>query len=115
MTNTATHRSGRALPASTVSLQTRTPSDRLGTKNWDIKAGAGLPGGGVVKNPPAKAGRNDTASIPELDDPLEEEMATHSSVLAWEIPRIEPEEIPHDRGQGSQRAVHDCTHKYTHT
>ena len=57
---------------------------------------------------------NDVGSIPELDDPLEEEMATHSSVLAWEIPRIEPEEIPHDRRQGSQRAGHDCTHKYTH-
>ena len=23
------------------------------------------------------------------EDPLEEEMATHSSILAWEIPRIE--------------------------
>ena len=29
--------------------------------------------------------------VPSLDqeDPLEEEMATHSSVLAWEIPRTE--------------------------
>ena len=24
-----------------------------------------------------------------LEDPLEKEMATHSSVLAWEIPRTE--------------------------
>ena len=24
------------------------------------------------------------------DDPLEKEMATHSSILAWEIPQTEP-------------------------
>ena len=28
-------------------------------------------------------------SIPEVEDPLEEEMATHSSILAWRIPRTE--------------------------
>ena len=28
----------------------------------------------------------ETSSIPELEDPLEKEMATHSSILAWEIP-----------------------------
>ena len=27
--------------------------------------------------------------IPELEDPLEKEMATHSSILAWRIPRTE--------------------------
>ena len=37
-----------------------------------------------VKNPPADAG--DTGSIPGLGDPLEEGMATHSSILAWRIP-----------------------------
>ena len=31
----------------------------------------------------------DTGSVPGLEDPLEEEMATHSSVLAWEIPWTE--------------------------
>ena len=43
----------------------------------------------VVKNPPASAG--DLGSIPGLrkEDPLEEEMAPHSSVLAWEIPWTE--------------------------
>jgi len=40
-------------------------------------------GGSVVKNPPANAG--DSGSIPGLEDPLEKEMATHSSILAWEI------------------------------
>ena len=41
----------------------------------------------MVKNPPAKAG--DVGSIPGSEDPLEENMATHSSVLAWEIPWTE--------------------------
>ena len=44
----------------------------------------------VVKNPPASAGdiRN-MESIPGLEDPLEEAMSTHSSILAWRIPRTE--------------------------
>ena len=44
----------------------------------------GFLGGSVVKNPLANAG--DTGSIPGGEDPQEEEMATHSSFLAWEIP-----------------------------
>ena len=41
----------------------------------------------MIKNLPANAG--DTGgvdSIPGQEDPLEKEMATHSSILAWEIP-----------------------------
>ena len=38
--------------------------------------------GAVVKNPPANAG--DTRDVGQ-EDPLENEMATHSSTLAWEI------------------------------
>ena len=41
-------------------------------------------GGSVVKNPPARAG--DLDSIPGSGRPLEKEMATPSSILAWEIP-----------------------------
>ena len=37
----------------------------------------------VVKNLPASAGDiGDTGSIPGSEDPLEEEMPTHSSILA---------------------------------
>ena len=43
-------------------------------------------GGSVVKNPPANAG--DTGSVPGSEDSLEE-MVTHSSILAWEIPWTE--------------------------
>ena len=49
-----------------------------------------FPGGSVVKNLPANEG--DTALIPGGgggEDPLEQEMATLSSILAWEIPWIE--------------------------
>jgi len=44
----------------------------------------GLPGGSAVKNPPANA--RDKGSIPGQEDPLEKEMATNSSILAWESP-----------------------------
>ena len=41
----------------------------------------------MVKNPPALQ----ETQLPSLgqEDPLEKEMATHSSVLAWEIPWTE--------------------------
>ena len=41
----------------------------------------------MVKNPYANAGDRD--SIPEWEDPLEKEMETHSSILAWKIPWTE--------------------------
>ena len=47
----------------------------------------GFPGGSLVKNLPVNAGdARDAASIPGWRDPLEEEMATHSSILAWKVP-----------------------------
>ena len=47
----------------------------------------GFPGGSVVKNLPINAG--DLGLIPGLGRSPGEEMATHSSVLAWEIPWTE--------------------------
>ena len=46
----------------------------------------------VVNNPHANAGDiRDPGSIPGLEDSLEKEMATHSSILAWRIPwTVEP-------------------------
>ena len=44
----------------------------------------------VVKNLPANAGDiRHTGLIPGQEDPLEKDMATHSSILAWRIPRTE--------------------------
>ena len=47
----------------------------------------GFPGGSAVKNPPAMQ----EAQIRFLgwEDPLEKQMATHSSILVWEIPWTE--------------------------
>ena len=43
----------------------------------------GFPGGSAIKNPPAMW-ETQVRSL-GWEDPLEEEMATHSSVLAWRI------------------------------
>ena len=47
----------------------------------------GFPSGSMVKNLPDNAGdTRDTVSIFVWKDSLEKEMATHSSILVWEIP-----------------------------
>ena len=45
----------------------------------------------MVKNPPANAGDSGDIQLQSLgqEDPLEEEMATHSSILVWRIPWAE--------------------------
>ena len=47
----------------------------------------GFPGGSLEKNPPS----NQVTQVQSLgfEDPLEKEMATHSNILAWEIPWTE--------------------------
>ena len=44
-------------------------------------------GNAVVKNPPANSG--DSGSILGQEDLMEKEMATHFSILGWEIPWTE--------------------------
>ena len=50
----------------------------------------GFPGGSVLKNLPATQESQET-QVRSLgwEDPLEEEVATHSSILAWKIPWME--------------------------
>ena len=65
-----------------------------------------IPGGSVVKNLPAMK-EMQKMKIQSLgqEDPLEEGMATHSSILAWRIPWTEePGEV---QSIGSQRVGHD--------
>ena len=50
-------------------------------------AAASFPGNSVVKNLPANT--EDSGLTLVLEDDLEEEMATHSSILAWQIPWTE--------------------------
>ena len=48
-----------------------------------FKSKRGFPGGSVVKNPPANARRSRMQARSMVQEaPLEEEMATHSSILA---------------------------------
>ena len=50
----------------------------------------GCPGGSVANNPPANAGdAREPGSIPGLGRSPGGGMATHSSILAWEIPWTE--------------------------
>ena len=66
----------------------------------------GFPGGIVLKNPPANAGNARVAGlIPGLEDPLEEKMATYSTILSWKIPWIE--EPGGLQSMGLQRVRHD--------
>ena len=60
----------------------------------------------MVKKPPENVGDiRDTGSIPGWEDPLDEGMATHSSILAWKIPWTEaPGGL---QSKGSQRVGHD--------
>ena len=49
--------------------------------------GCSFPGGSVGKGAACNAG--DLGSIPGWEDPLENSMVTHSSILAWRIPWTE--------------------------
>ena len=67
----------------------------------------GFPGGSVVKNLPAKQ-KTQFQSL-GWEEPLEEEMATHSSILAWRISRTQkPCGL---QSMGSQRVGHDLATK----
>ena len=60
----------------------------------------------MVKNLPASAGDiADVGSVPGWEDPLEEGMTTHSSVLAWRI--LWTEEPGGLQSIGSQRSGHE--------
>ena len=57
----------------------------------------------MVENPPAV--QETCVQYLGREDPLEKEMATHSSVLAWRIPRTE--EAGGLQSMGSQRVGQD--------
>ena len=62
-----------------------------------------FPGGSAVKNPPAMQ-ETQVRSLGQ-EDPLEQGMATHSSILAWRIPWTE--EPGGLQSMVSQRVGHD--------
>ena len=71
----------------------------------------GFPGGSVIKNLPVKQ----EMWVRSLggEDPLEKEMATHSRILLWKIPRAE--EPGGLQSIGSKRVRQDLATKATTT
>ena len=63
----------------------------------------GFPGGSDSKECACNAG--DPGSIPGSEDPVEKEMATHTSILAWRIPWTEKSGVL--QSMESQRVGHD--------
>ena len=72
----------------------------------------GFPGGSVVKNLPAIEEMQETG-VQTLgqEDSLEKEMATHSSILAWEIPWTE--ESGGLQSMGCWRVGHDLAAEHS--
>ena len=65
-----------------------------------------FPGGSAVKNSPAV--QETWVQSQGQEDPLDEGMATHSSILAWEIPWIEePGGLQSMGSQKSQTRLRD--------
>ena len=63
----------------------------------------------MVKNPRASAGHMVRSLGLDQEDPLEKEMATHTSILAFEIPWTE--EPAGLQSTGSQRVGHELATK----
>ena len=64
----------------------------------------------MVKNPPAMQGPQEMR-VHSLgwEDPLEEDMATHSSILAWRIPWTEEPGGLHSMGPQSRTQVNQLS------
>ena len=70
-----------------IKLSCCTPLKKVVLYNLNIW---GFPGGSAIKNPPAMQETQESQvwSLAQ-EDPLLEEMATHSSILSWKIPWTE--------------------------
>ena len=85
-------------------------TERLSVHTYKHTCEKCFPGGSVVKNPPAKQ-ETRVRSLGQ-EDPLEKGIATHSSILAWEIPWTE--EPGGLQSMGLQRVGHDLLTKQQH-
>ena len=86
-----------------ISLQISGKRSACGNFDSDYVESKSFPSGSAVKNLPAM--QETHVHSPVGEDPLEEEMATHSSVLAWRIPWTqEPGRL---QLKGLQRIGHD--------
>ena len=65
----------------------------------------------MVKSLPADAGDiRDVGSVPGWERSLEEEMATHSSILVWKIPRTEEPVGLHSPQSRKELGMTEYTH-----
>ena len=78
---------GNAFSFSPLSMMLAVDLSFMGFVMLKYDPSMGFLGGAVVKNPPAIAG--DVVQSLGREDPLEKEMATHSSILSWRIPWTE--------------------------
>ena len=95
MQRTAEHKDGETwvLSDSRISTETATPQWLKGKESTCNAGDAG-----------------DKFDFLGQEDPLDEEMATHSSILAWKIPSTEwPSDL---EALGLQRAGHEHTHMH---
>ena len=72
----------------------------------------GFPGGSEVKASAWNAG--DLVRSLGREDPLEKEMATHSSILAWRIPWTQEPDGLQSTGSQSQTCLSDFTFTFKH-
>ena len=93
------------------SIQSDSESPGFPVLNFTLPVLAASLGGSVVKNLPADAG--EMVRSLHREDPLEEDLATHSSILVWEIPRTE--EPGRLQSMRSQRVGHDRATAHAHT
>ena len=71
-----------------------------------------FPGGASGKDPSTNAvDARDVSWVPGLENPLEQEMATHSNILAWRIPWTEAGGL---QAMGSQGVRQDWEDEHTH-
>ena len=78
--------------------------------NANLRCMEGFPGGSVIKKKKIHLSMQEIqVGSPSWEDPLEKEMATHSSILACEIPWTE--EPGRLQSMGSQRVKHDLVTK----
>ena len=78
----------------------------MGVELTDCGQGLGsFPGGSVVKKKIHLPIQDMWFLSLHWEDPLQKEMATHSSVLAWRATVMEPQRVRHDLGTKHQQQI----------
>ena len=106
----------------TTTLQLQTLSNPLPQANfqshvpWKVWVSRGSPGSTVVKNLPTQEPQGKRVGTQDWEDPLEGEIATHSSALAWRIPWTEKpgglQSMGLQRVRQDRATERECTHVF---